>query len=258
MSKFSIVFKRLFIQALLWLALLLAMGASLSHVAYSFNRFETTQHQAVGWLAAMGVDLGLVCLAIGIQYGRQAQRNTLTLWAALLFVTAISVLANVSHGVHVVTGDHLSTASFASFDMIETATMLLLAGCLPVLVFALTEVAASGTETALEAIQKETRKLDKRAARDVSTTGFDATPEAAERARRQRKASAEQAADGLWQFIAAHPDLMGLSYGQIGAQYGRSRQWVSGKLSQWEGADAVERSDGEIKVLAAERPGRDN
>ena len=254
MSKFSIVFKRLFIQALLWLALLLAMGASLSHVAYSFNRFESVSHQAVGWLAAIGVDLGLVCLAIGIQRYRLTGRQTGTLWAALLFVTAISVLANVGHGVHVVTSDHLSAVSFTRFDWLETATMLLLAGCLPVLVFALTEVAASDTGAALEAIQRETRKLERQQARDVSTTGFESTPEAAARARRQRYLNAEQAADGLWQFVATHPDLLGMSYDQVGAQYDRSRSWVSDKFRKWERAGAIERRNGNVNVLVEERP----
>jgi hypothetical protein len=254
MKKFSIVFKRLFVQALLWLALLLAMAASLSHVAYSFNRFETAQHQAVGWLAAVGVDLGLVCLAVGIQRYRQTGRGTGTLWTALLFVTAISVLANVSHGVVVVNGEHLSVTSFANLDWLETTTMLLLAGCLPVLVFALTEVAASDTGTALETIQKETRKLEKRQARQASTTGFESTPETAARARRQRELDADQAADGLWQFVATHPNLMGLTHAEVGGQFGRSRSWVSDKFRTWERQGAVQRGDGLVNVLVADRP----
>lgn len=254
MQRLLIVFKQLFVQALLWLALLLAMGASLTHVAYSFNRFEAVDYQAVGWLAAIGVDLGLVCLAIGVQRYRLVGRRTGTLWAALFFVTLISVLANVGHGTHVATGAHLSAMSFASFDWLETATMLLLAGCLPVLVFALTEVAAGGTGAALEAIQKETKKLGKQQARGVSTEGKDGFPMPIEQAREFRRLDAEQAADSLWAFLVTHPDLAGLSYEQIGTQYGRSRSWVSDKLRTWERRGAIERRNGNVNVLVAERP----
>lgn len=254
MRRFSIVFKRLFIQGLLWLALFLAMGASLSHVAYTFNRFERVDYQAVGWLAAIGVDLGLVCLAIGIQRYRQTGRAARTLWAGLLFVTAISVLANVSHGVHVVTNEHLSAASFANFDVVETVTMLLLAGCLPVLVFALTEVAASDTGAALEAIQRETKRLDRQQGKRASTEGKDGFPMPIEQARELRRLNAEQAAAGLWLFITTHPDLAGLSYGQIGDQYGRSRSWVSDKLRTWTKQGAIERVNGNVNVLVTERP----
>lgn len=234
------------IQSLLWLALLLALVGSLRHVAWGFSTLEGGDMVA-GYVQAVAVDVGLFALAVGINRRKRQRRGTVMLWVGVLMFAALSTYANLLHGLV-----FKSDIGLLEWGWLDIARPFALSGVLPLLVVYLSEIVGADVGYAVEQAEKAAKKRTK----SVSTEGKDGFPMPVEQAREYRRLDAEQAANGLWQFVATHPDLLGLSYEQVGNQYGRSRSWVSDKLRIWERAGAIARDDGAVNVLVSERPGQ--
>lgn len=232
------------IQSLLWLALLLALVGSLRHVAWGFSTLESGDLVA-GYVQAVAVDVGLFALAVGINQRKRQRRGTLLLWLGVLMFAALSTYANLLHGL-VFKAD----IGLSEWPWLDIARPFALSGVLPLLVVYLSEIVGADVSYAIGQAERAAKKR----AKGVSTEARDGFPMPIEEARERRKLNADQAADGLWQFVATHPDLMGMSYEQVASQYGRSRSWVSDKFRKWERAGAVQRDDGAVNVLVAERP----
>jgi hypothetical protein len=90
-----VTIKKIFnVQALLWLALILALVGSLRHVAWGFSTLEQGDLTA-GYIQAIAVDIGLFALAIGIQQHRKQGRRSIGLWAGVVLFSGVSTYANL-------------------------------------------------------------------------------------------------------------------------------------------------------------------
>ena len=81
----------------LWVSLVLAMFASMHHVADQFGSLERPGNEALGWAAAIAIDAGILALAYGLRTRRKANRSrgaSARLWFGVLFLTGISITAN--------------------------------------------------------------------------------------------------------------------------------------------------------------------
>jgi hypothetical protein len=241
------------VKNLLWLSLALALGASMSHLAFTFNQFEQSGRWHIGWLAAVATDVGMMALAYAIHIRKRQRRSAKALWLALAFFTLTSIVGNVYHGTTIKTGTELALASFATIDMLRLATMLLLSAAPPVMVFALAEIVGDDATFAQAQEERERQRAERKAQRErqegASIAKVDEEAGTLAQANVARQAQAEQAVSALLAFYAANP---GATQAEAGAAVGRSRQWVSAQLAQLEEAGVVSRNGEGVKVLEME------
>lgn len=146
------------IQALLYVALVLALLSSLKHVAFAFTTVNGNDW-VEAYLSAVAIDVGLLALAAGINRRKSQKRNTWVLWVGIALFSLISVYANWLAGtVHV---SQLSANVTGLSAFLANLRPILLSSVLPLLVIYLSEVATDNEEFA----QKQEAKAQKRAAK---------------------------------------------------------------------------------------------
>jgi len=134
----------------LWMAYLLALAASISHVAWTFNTLEQPSHVWAGWVAAIAVDAGLAALAYAIQQRKRAGRSVRSLWAGVIVFASISAYANTLHALSL------------SGDMFKA---IVLSATLPLLVVYLGEIVSSDDAAAMERAERERTRFERELAR---------------------------------------------------------------------------------------------
>jgi hypothetical protein len=132
--------------ALLVVVTLFVLAGSVHHVAYTFSTLEGG-NLVWGYVQALGIDLGILGLAYGIQLRKRQGRSTLPLWGVLILVTFISAYANYLYGI--MHQQPLQTAS--AFDqMVVFLRPFLLSVTLPIIMFALIEIIGEDRNYALQ------------------------------------------------------------------------------------------------------------
>lgn len=132
--------------ALLVVVTLFVLAGSVHHVAYTFSTLEEG-NLFWGYVQALGIDLGILGLAYGIQLRKRQGRPTLPLWSVLILVTFISAYANYLYGI--VHQQPLETKS--AFDqMVVFLRPFLLSVTLPIIMFALIEIIGEDRNYALK------------------------------------------------------------------------------------------------------------
>lgn len=126
---------RRWVNAGMWLAILLGLLGSLNGVAYAFSTIDAGHIWGVpwAWIKAGAVDLGFVFLAIGIQTRRRTGGAVLWLWIGAILFLAISAYANLLFGeIH-----RVALPIEAGWVRVRSVP---LGAALPLLVFYLTEI----------------------------------------------------------------------------------------------------------------------
>lgn len=132
--------------ALLVVVTLFVLAGSVHHVAYTFSTLEGG-NLLWGYVQALGIDLGILGLAYGIQLRKRQGRPTMPLWGVLILVTFISAYANYLYGI--MHQQPLETAS--AFDqMVVFLRPFLLSVTLPIIMFALIEIIGEDRNYALK------------------------------------------------------------------------------------------------------------
>lgn len=157
------------INGVLWLAFLLAMAASIHHLAWTFGTAEQTGLAGLGWIPAVGVDAGLAALAYTIQQRKKAQRETRNLWVGLVGFAAISALANLYHALAVAAPALPALEELINSLGTNVAKALLLSASLPVMYIFLGEIVAGDDATEADR-QAEQAKRDQARADRVART----------------------------------------------------------------------------------------
>lgn len=248
------MFKKLFsVQALLWLALLLALVGSLRHVAWGFSTLENGDLYA-GYVQAVAVDVGLFSLAIGIQQRRRQGRGTGVLWLGVLVFAGLSTYANLLHGVMFKSGIDLSkwTSNAVIMGWLDFLRPVLLSGVLPLLVVYLSEVAGSDVQYQSELDAKERKRQEKAERQQASNSerlGTFPYPigQARDMAVEQARQSKAQALDAMLDIYRADPNT---TTSEVGRAIGRSRSTVSNYLTELEQAGRIRRNGDGVEVLA--------
>ncbi|MFQ3611050.1 MAG: helix-turn-helix domain-containing protein [Fimbriimonadales bacterium] len=132
--------------ALLVLVTLFVLAGSVHHVAYTFSTLEGG-NLYWGYVQALGIDLGLLGLAYGIQLRKRQGRPTAPLWGVLVLITFISAYANYLYGIM-----HQQPLEVAStFDQVVVFLRpFLLSVTLPIIMFALIEIIGEDRNYALK------------------------------------------------------------------------------------------------------------
>jgi hypothetical protein len=134
----------------LWLSLILAMFASMHHVADQFGWLERPGNEALGWAAAIAIDAGILALAYGLRTRRKANRSrgaSFRLWAGVFFLTGISITANFLAAQAVRPEAIFQAVAFSA--------------TLPVIVILLADVVSSDDEKAARKVEQVDERLNK-------------------------------------------------------------------------------------------------
>lgn len=128
------------VEWLLWLALILALGGSLKHLASVFASVDG--NAPLGWVQAVAIDAGVFALAYQIRIRRKERHSTKRLWLGVFAFTGISVYGNLAYG--------LQALNNSLPDWISATKPVVLAATLPLLVLFLAELLGDDREHAKE------------------------------------------------------------------------------------------------------------
>lgn len=184
------------LNTLLYLALILALLSSLSHVAFAFSTVNGS-NWTEAYLSAIAIDLGLLALAAGINRRKSERRGVKALWFGVGLFSVISIYANWLSGVgHVAPLEDLNQVALKDLSLIGEYLVslrpILLSGVLPVLVIYLSEIVSGNHAVAQEMAHREAKKQ----ARKVSIgQGYGVTDTIASQTAEQRKVHLDTAND---------------------------------------------------------------
>lgn len=172
------------INYVLWVAFLLALGASIQHLAWTFGTVE--RYPVLGWIAAVAVDAGLAALAYSIQQRRRAKRPALVLWLGVAFFAGISALANFYHALSVEIG---AVPTLQAVGWLILTKAVLLSATLPAMVIYLGEIVSSDDLAEADRVEREAAKEAAKDARRI---------EAEQRAEQLKAAEAQKPAEPVF------------------------------------------------------------
>jgi hypothetical protein len=158
--------KPMIINVVLWIAFLLALGSSVSHLAWTFGTLEPPDRAWAGWIPAIAVDAGLAALAYSIQQRKRAKQSTLALWLGVAAFAIISAIANLYHALSVESGARMTLETLASIDWLQLALAIVLSATLPGMVLYMGEIVSSDDSTRLSEQEREDARAKARAERE--------------------------------------------------------------------------------------------
>jgi len=180
-SKFN------FLTLSLWLAFILAMAASIQHLAWTFGTVERPGFEWLGWVPAVAVDTGLAALAYTIQTRRKTKRPVFVLWGGVVFFAVISAGANLYHALSV---ERVAVAS----DLIVWIKAIVLSATLPAMYVFIGEIISGDEAQAVAALEREEQRNRAKEERTLRLAEQQAANEAKRLAlEEQRPAVIEQA-----------------------------------------------------------------
>lgn len=151
------------ISSVLWLSFLLAMAASIGHLAWTFGTVERAGWEWLGWIPAVAVDAGLAAMAYTIQQRKRSKRPTTTLWAGVVGFALISALANLYYGLSVEATVTPELSPVISAVWLQAAKVLVLSATLPIMYIFLGEIVSGDDATVAERLARQSEREQRRA-----------------------------------------------------------------------------------------------
>lgn len=155
------------INAVLWISFVLAMAASIQHLAWTFGTVERPGQEWLGWVPAIAVDAGLAALAYTIQQRRKAKRGVAVLWGGVAGFAFVSALANLYHALAV---EQVALAE----GVIVWSKAIVLSATLPVAYIFLGEIISGDDAAAAERSEKQAEREQTRADREARRAELEA------------------------------------------------------------------------------------
>lgn len=211
--------KLLSARTLLWVAMLLALAGSLSHVTDTFQSINGDW--ALSFMQAVAIDVGCIALTIDVMVKRRRNEKAIWSWAGIVMFAVISVFANLRYGL-----SHTGQTGEV-YGYVEVLKPYILAATLPLLGIYLSKI-LGGHIT-------EDRKLAER----------DNLKELRE-ANRQLQAKVEELkapeltdTDKVLTYISSNPDA---TQEEVGAMLGKSRSTAGNILRSLIESNRVKRN----------------
>lgn len=236
--------------ALLVLVTLFVLAGSVHHVAYTFSTLEGG-NLVWGYVQALGIDLGILGLAYGIQLRKRQGRSTLPLWSVLILVTFISAYANYLYGI--MHQQPLETTS--AFDqMVVFLRPFLLSVTLPIIMFALIEIIGEDRNYALKVQAQQEQPASQTAEPAELLTPAEAEPVYAVARIPERMpngASKETVMEQILWLLYENPSL---SRAKLAEKLGCSRQTVYNYLQELEARGYIRRTGNGYETVVTPLP----
>jgi DNA-binding CsgD family transcriptional regulator len=150
------------LNSLLYISLILALVASLSHVAFAFSTVNNGDMLS-GYISAVAVDLGMLALAGGINRRKSQKVSTKSLWAGVIVFSLISTYANWLSGI-----SHVVSIESYQENWLVSLRPIILSAVLPLLVIYLSEVVSGDYQRHQIEAHKEAQKVSRQAHKSVS------------------------------------------------------------------------------------------
>lgn len=237
--------------ALLVLVTLFVLAGSVHHVAYTFSTLEGG-HLLWGYVQALGIDLGILGLAYGIQLRKRQSRSTAPLWAVLSLVTFISAYANYLYGIM----HQQPLATTSAFDsMVVFLRPFLLSVTLPIIMFALIEIIGEDRNYALQVASGEGRAAsdeEQTASREAQAEPVKAAVALAPTNERNHLPGGREAA--LEQLLYLLYERPTLTRAQLAAELGCSRQTLYNYLQELEARGYIRRKGNGYETVVTPLP----
>jgi biotin operon repressor len=235
--------------SLLVLVTLFVLAGSVHHVAYTFSTLEGG-HLLWGYVQALGIDLGILGLAYGIQLRKRQNRSTTPLWLVLMLVTFISAYANYLYGI--MHQQPLETVS--AFDrMVVFLRPFLLSVTLPIIMFALIEIIGEDRNYALQLQERaphETPPMEP-LPRPAQETAQAAVSLLASNGRVSSPPDKEMLLEQLLYRLYEHPTI---TRTQLAAELGCSRKTLAGYLQELEARGYIRRKGNGYETVVTPLP----
>ena len=156
---------------------------------------------AVGYVAALGIELSIVSLSLRIGDMRRARQSDRFFIAVLVAVVTVSAVANIAEGFHTLHGQPLTAATIRQLDPLQAGIGLLATGLISLIVLALSEIAGTDVSTAIRKAEREAKRAEQATAQ-ASTEPARVTVEPAQK---QGEATPEPEASGVVCDVCARP-----------------------------------------------------
>lgn len=143
------------INTLLYLALIMALVASLKHVAYAFSTTNGSDW-IESYISAITIDLGLLALAAAIAYRARIKRSTWPMWMGVLLFSLISTYANWLSGIVHVTPITVQVGRLG--EWLINLRPIILSAVLPILVIYLSEIVSHDHQADILQAEKEAQR----------------------------------------------------------------------------------------------------
>ncbi len=235
--------------ALLVLVTLFVLAGSVHHVAYTFSTLEGG-HLLWGYVQALGIDLGILGLAYGIQLRKRQNRSTAPLWAVLTLVTFISAYANYLYGI--MHQQPLETVS--AFDRaVVFLRPFLLSVTLPIIMFALIEIIGEDRNYALQLQERANQDTPpaEPLPRPTQETAQAAVSFPATNGRISAPPDKEMVLERLLYRLYEQPNI---TRTQLAAELGCSRKTLAGYLQELETRGYIRRKGNGYETVVTPLP----
>lgn len=152
------------INAVLWLAFVLALGSSISHLAWTFGTLE--KDPRLGWIPAIAVDAGLAALAYSIQQRKRMKQSVWPLWFGVVVFALISAVANLYHALSVESDGVITLDTLARVDWLQLVLAIVLSATLPGMVLYLGDIVSSDDRARIAKQEQEDQRAKAREERE--------------------------------------------------------------------------------------------
>ncbi len=236
--------------ALLVVVTLFVLAGSVHHVAYTFSTLEGG-NLLWGYVQALGIDLGILGLAYGIQLRKRQGRSTLPLWSVLILVTFISAYANYLYGI--MHQQPLATSS--TFDqMVVFLRPFLLSVTLPIIMFALIEIIGEDRNYALQMQSQQESKERELEAEAASVAPVEPEPVLAAVRPIERNGHSSNKEATMEQLLWLLYENPALSRAKLAERLGCSRQTLYNYLQELESRGYIRRAGNGYETVVTPLP----
>jgi predicted transcriptional regulator len=116
---------------------------------------------AVGFVAALGIEVAIVSLSLRIGDLKRSNQNYGFFFFVLVSVVIVSALANVAEGFLTAEGVPLTIENVQRLDVVQAVIGLAATGLISLIVLALSEIIGSDVQTIAAAAEKDRRKRER-------------------------------------------------------------------------------------------------
>ncbi|MFN7018741.1 MAG: helix-turn-helix domain-containing protein [Fimbriimonadales bacterium] len=236
--------------ALLVVVTLFVLAGSVHHVAYTFSTLESG-NLVWGYVQALGIDLGILGLAYGIQLRKRQGRSTLPLWSVLILVTFISAYANYLYGI--MHQQPLATAS-AFDEIVVFLRPFLLSVTLPIIMFALIEIIGEDRNYALKMQSQQEPREESQDSETVSVALAEPEPVYAAVRPVERSGNGSNKEAMMEQLLWLLYEQPALSRAKLAERLGCSRQTLYNYLQELESRGYIRRTGNGYETVVTPLP----
>ncbi len=203
---------------------------------------------AIGYVAALGIELAVVSLSLRIGDLRRANQRVGFFLFVLVSVVGVSALANIASGFAVSEGARLTVQNVARLDVLQAIIGLSSTGLISLIVLALSEIIGTDVQAAVRRAERAGARLAIPEQSERTEPASVPTANALQTVNAERAASKQAALNALVSYLIEHPNA---SLSEAGTAIGKGKSTVSGYIDELTAAGRLNKNGHGYQVLRA-------